>query len=195
MAEAPHKIDVPLQAYLLTFSTYGTRLPGSEKGWVDTQHCIPGTPRPGPDPRREIHWQSRLNEGSWILDHEDRLLTLRTILEVCGHRGWVVHAVHVRTNHVHTVTTGDVKPERMLSDFKAYATRAFRSQSGEIPRLRYLTDHGSTRYLWNEASVKAAIEYVLNGQGARMACYPRSEETEEGFAKGSLTLPARFQGF
>jgi hypothetical protein len=71
------------------------------------------------------------------------------------------------------VVSGEATPERMLSDFKAYATRALRRTLPESERRRYWTDHGSTRYLWNAGSLKAAIEYVLNGQGERMACYPK----------------------
>ena len=83
----------------------------------------------------------------------------------------------VAVPHVHAVIGGEGKPERMLCDFKAYATRALRSKAG-TRRRRYWADHGSTRYLWNEASVKAAIDYVLNGQGVKMACYPADAETE-----------------
>ena len=124
------------------------------------------------DLSRESHWRSRQNETPFLLDEEARHMTLRVILTVCSHRAWTAHAVHVRTTHIHAVIGGELAPERMLSDFKAYATRAFRRDKGEIQRRRYWTDHGSTRYLWNEASLRAAIEYVLNGQGARMASYP-----------------------
>jgi hypothetical protein len=86
------------------------------------------------------------------------------------------------------VVAGEAKPERMLSDFKAYATRAFRSQTGEIPRRRYWAHHGSTRYLWNQASLNAAFDYVRNRQGVRMACYPVRQEAEERFEKRPLTL-------
>jgi REP element-mobilizing transposase RayT len=166
-----HSITVSALAYLLTFSTYGTHLPGSEKGWVDAQHRMPGSPMLSPDPDRETYWRAHLSEAPWVLDGEARVLTLHAILGVCAYRRWTAHAVHIRTNHVHAVIAGEVAPERMLWDFKGYATRAFRS-TPRIIRRRYWTDHGSTRYLWNELSVKAAIEYVLNNQGDRMACYP-----------------------
>lgn len=169
---------MPPLAYLLTFSTYGTHLPGSEKGWVDAQHCIPGSPMRSHHPTRESYWRSRLNESPWILDHEERLIVLRTILEVCSHREWTPYGVQVRSTHVHGVITGNVKPERMLSDFKAYATRALRSAAAVPERRRYWADHGSTRYLWNETSLKAAIDYVLLGQGVRMAYYPDQPEEE-----------------
>jgi hypothetical protein len=158
-------------AYLLTFSTYGTHLPGSEKGWVDAQHCIPGSPMRPHDPDREVYWRSRLKECPYVLDQEERLVVLCAIREVCLHRKWTPYGVHVRTTHVHAVIGGEAKAERMLSDFKAYATRALRSLARNRERNRYWTTHGSTRYLWNQTSLAAAIEYVLDGQGAGMACY------------------------
>jgi hypothetical protein len=163
-------------AYLLTFSTYGTHLRGSEKGWIDLRHSTPGSPVLAPDPELEDYWQARLKESPFILNQEQRLLTLKAILGVCTHRGWMAHAIHVRTTHAHAVVSGEVKPERMLSDFKAYSTRAFRLRFGEVLRRHYWTHHGSTRYLWNQENVNAAIDYVLNGQGARMAYYPADSD-------------------
>lgn len=171
-----HPVGVPAVAYLLTFSTYGTHLPGSEKGWVDAQHCIPGSPMLPHNPKREAYWRSRLHKPPWILDRDARLIALRAILEVCRYREWMPYAIHVRSSHVHAVIGGTVKPERMLSDFKAYATRALRSAGGFSERRRYWADHGSTRYLWNQATLNTAIDYVLEGQGARMACYPDARE-------------------
>jgi hypothetical protein len=168
---------VPPLAYLLTFSTYGTHLPGSEKGWVDAQHRIPGSPARAADAGREAYWRSRLSETPLILDCATRLLVLQAVLSVCAHRGWTAHALHVRTNHVNAVVAGEVKPDRMLLDFKAYVTAL---RAGGITRRRYWAHNGSTRYLWNQTSLNAAIDYVLIGQGANMACYPAE--------KGSLTL-------
>jgi hypothetical protein len=49
----------------------------------------------------------------------------------------------------------------MLSDFKAYSTRAFRLSTMGQQRRHYWAVHGSTRYLWNEVNLKTAIQYVL----------------------------------
>ncbi len=59
----------------------------------------------------------------------------------------------------------------MMAAFKSYATRALRAKAN-YQRERFWADYGSTRYLWNEMSLKAAVEYVLNGQGMRMECFP-----------------------
>jgi hypothetical protein len=162
---------VPVRAYFLTFSAYGTHLPGAGNGSVDVKRRAFGTSLEIRDPRRESYWNSRLQETPWSLDQQARQVVLRAMLQVCSHRQWFAHAIHVRTTHVHAVAWGNEKPERMLTDFKAYSTRAIRSVT-EIPRSRYWAHHGSTRYLWNDLSLKAAVDYVLNAQGERMACYP-----------------------
>jgi REP element-mobilizing transposase RayT len=139
-----------------------------------------------PDPHLEAYWQSRLNEAPWVLDDDARRLMLQITLTVCERRQWTVYAVHVRTNHIHTVISANVTPERVLCDLKAYSTRAFRCRT-DSPRRRHWANHGSTRYLWNQASVNAAIDYVLNGQGVAMARYP-SCDVEKRSAEGALTL-------
>ncbi|MHC4474902.1 MAG: transposase [Planctomycetota bacterium] len=110
-----------------------------------------------------------LKNAPLILDHSDQQVVLQAILRVCKMRGWFAHAVHVRSNHVHIVVTGKNKPEKMMVDFKAYATRAIKSSGDKRTIMqRYWTRHGSTRYLWTEESLDAAVKYVRNGQGNTM---------------------------
>jgi hypothetical protein len=134
-------------AYLLTFSTYGTHLPGSEKGWVDVRHRMHGSPMLPSNPKREAYWQAYLNEAPWRIEPEAGWSVLNALRSVCAHRQWIAHAFHVRTTHVHAVIGGPTAAERMLSDLKAYATRALRRAYPELPRRRYWSHHGSTRYL------------------------------------------------
>lgn len=158
-------------AYMLTFSTYGTHLPGSEKGWVDAQHSRAGSPILPFNAERQAWWREHLKEKPWILNEQARQVRLEAIRSVCVHRELIPHAIHIRTTHVHAVISGGAAPERMLSDCKAYATRALRRELPQTKRRRYWTHHGSTRYLWNNVSLRAAIDYVLDGQGEKMACY------------------------
>ncbi len=130
----------------------------------------------GPNLSRQAWWRAHLNETPWTLDPEARRVTLETICSVCSHRQWIAHALHIRSNHVHAVIAGETAPERILSDCKAYATRAFRRAFPSVHRRRYWADHGSTRYLWNEVSLRAAIHYVLHAQGEQMACYPAGSD-------------------
>jgi hypothetical protein len=58
----------------------------------------------------------------------------------------------------------------MMLDFKAYATRAIRlNDEPQVAAIKYWTRHGSTKYLWTQQSIDAAIKYVRDGQGKMMA--------------------------
>jgi len=96
-------------------------------------------------------------------------VVLSAILQVCENRGWVAHAVHVRANHIHIVVTGAARPEKMMTDFKAYGTRSIKKCMGnESAMERYWTQHGSTKYLWTKQALVSAIGYVKNEQGQMM---------------------------
>lgn len=69
--------------------------------------------------------------------------------------------MNVRTNHAHAVVSATVNPEKIVNDFKAYATRRLRSE-GLIGLERKVWSRGaSTRYLWKPRHVLAAVDYVL----------------------------------
>ncbi len=51
-----------------------------------------------------------------------------------------------------------------MQQFKAWGTRALRDSSDLAGDESPWTRHGSTRYLWDEQSVEAAIEYVRDWQ-------------------------------
>jgi REP element-mobilizing transposase RayT len=112
-----------------------------------------------------------MKQPPYRLDQERREIVLRTIQQHCTQRHWQLRAVHVRSTHVHLVVGADEAPERILTEVKAYASRAL-SQAGieERTRKRW-AHHGSTRYLWQPQHVNAAIEYVVHEQGKPMAIW------------------------
>ena len=57
------------------------------------------------------------------------------------------------------------KPEAVLNAFKSYSTRELRKEKLIGMVQKPWARHGSTIYLWKEADVAKAIEYVLFGQG------------------------------
>jgi len=58
-----------------------------------------------------------------------------------------------------------------MNALKAYASRALNeAHVGPTDQKRWAR-HGSTRYLWNHEQISAAITYVLDKQGERMATY------------------------
>lgn len=158
-------------AYFITFTTYGTWLHGRAPGSVDRAHNRPGTPWLAADPGLEAACRARLRQQPYLLDEPRRRVVLRTIREVTAHRGWKLWAAHVRSNHVHVVVTAAVRPEKVMADLKAWASRRLREEFGEPADRDRWTQHGSTRWLNDEKSLSRAVAYVVDQQGESLAYY------------------------
>ncbi len=163
-AAAFYSTDRPL-GYLITFPTYGTWLHGDERGSVDRNHNIPGTPLLDPAPARQRGEAERLKHGPVLLDAPHRTVVHQAIVDVVQHRGWTLQALNVRTNHVHVVVSADQTPERVMNVLKSWATRRM-VEAGVLPAgQKAWARHGSTRYLWKPDQVEGACCYVVERQG------------------------------
>ena len=161
------------QTYLITFTCYGTRLHGDEKGAVDRHHNLPGSRSlPLDEPQLALEG-CLMREGRYNLDERRRAVVLASLREVCAYRGRELLAAHVRTSHAHAVVSAAASPEQVMNDFKAYASRSLnRAEPNELHRRRW-TRHGSTQYLWKRGDVASAIEYVVREQGWVLAVYEK----------------------
>ncbi len=159
-------------AYFITFACYGGTLHGNENGSVDRDHNLAGSRYLPLDVRREAAEAGNRRQQPYVLDKEHRDLVLKSIREVCSYRVWPLHAAHVRSTHVHVVLTATARPERVMRDLKAYASRMLNRQGCDHPRRLRWGRHGSSRYLWKREQVQSTVRYVLEGQGPPMATYP-----------------------
>ncbi|HEX8735818.1 MAG TPA: hypothetical protein VF721_10870, partial [Pyrinomonadaceae bacterium] len=96
--------DIPL-AYLITFRCYGTWLHGDERGSVNRfRHQYKSSYLPP-----EKHWietnNQRLKSEIVTLNAEQRICVEKAIRETCTIRRWILQAINVRTNHIHTVVS------------------------------------------------------------------------------------------
>jgi REP element-mobilizing transposase RayT len=155
-------------AYFLTWPTYGAWLPGDERGWVEYRN---GWRLPDPTVRREA--EARMTEDACVLDLEQRQLVEETIADHCRIRGWKLHAVNCRTNHLHVVVTAPVAPKQVQVQLKAWCTRRLkdlefrrRGIASDAPPMRqeWWAERGSRRWINDEDSLEAAILYVRDGQ-------------------------------
>ena len=105
-------------AYFLTWSTYGTWLPGDERGWIEYAHGWQF-----PDAARMLEAKARMTENACRLDREQRDVVERQIAETCKIRSWELHAVNCRSNHAHVVVTADQAPKIVRNQLKAWCTR------------------------------------------------------------------------
>ncbi|MBI4905545.1 MAG: transposase [Acidobacteria bacterium] len=157
--------------YFITFACYGSHLHGDESGSVDRRHNQPGGPLLEADPQRVSTERQSMSQAAYLLDRDSRVMVLAALRDVCLHRGWGLLAAHVRANHVHVVVEAEAPPERIMNDFKSYASRELnRLGRDEYDRKRWAR-HGSTRRLWKDQDVRDAIRYVVEEQGEPMAVF------------------------
>jgi hypothetical protein len=85
--------------------------------------------------------------------------------ETARYRGRVIDAVAILTNHIHLAfgTPGDPDPDKMLEDWKAYASRALNRLVGwtpPAPRPLWWERDGSKRICPTAANRAGAVRYV-----------------------------------
>jgi REP element-mobilizing transposase RayT len=153
-------------AYFLTWTGHGTRLHGDPRGSVDRIHNRVGTPLLPDDPDRVDEAVSLLAHEPFVLNNEGRAVVEQAIRDHCGQRGWVIHALNVRTTHVHLVIDcrGSHTPEAAMAQLKSWSTRRLIAANLAERGRRLWTHHGSTRWLNTPHSLAQAIEYVLHEQ-------------------------------
>ncbi len=152
--------------YLITIRTYGTWLHFDERGSMDRKHHNHyGEAKIKPNRAFVQQERTWLKHPPVTFSREQRLAVEDAIGEVCVERGYELHAVNARTNHVHMVVSTSVKPELVMNAFKAYATRKLRELRLLPPDIKPWSRHGSNPYLWTADDLAGAIDYVVNGQG------------------------------
>jgi hypothetical protein len=174
--------------WLLTWTTYGTWLPGDPRGFVsdirDSQgrsvrHNVPGTPFDADMPALEgAARRAMVGQSVWLGSAEAEILC-KQFQETAIFRGWTLFAVAIMRNHVHVVlgVPGDPEPERLLQDFKSYGSRALGKQGCKPAGARWWTRSGSKRKLPCYEAVCAASDCVTRQQAEPLvvwsACDPR----------------------
>ena len=116
-----------------------------------------------------------MRQEPYLLDPAGRGIVLGAIQRHCAQRGWHLLAAHVRSNHVHTIVEAAALPERIMNEFKSYASRDLNRVEGDTPDRKRWARHGSTRWLWSEEDVRDALQYVIEGQGEPMALFVAEE--------------------
>ncbi|KAA1258012.1 hypothetical protein LF1_05030 [Rubripirellula obstinata] len=145
--------------YFLTWTTYGTWLPGDDRGWRkrDEPESQP------PNALFRSMAEADMTEPAFILSVTDRATVKETIQKHCHIRGWPLHVANPRTNHVHVVVTAPgYKPETVRDQLKAWCTRNLKETYSD--REKFWTEGASRRYLNTEEELEAAIMYASEAQ-------------------------------
>jgi hypothetical protein len=87
-------------AFFSTWTTYGTWLPGDQRGWYRA-----GRGLQEPDAMRRLEAALLMTESALTLDAEQRRVVEKTIADHCMIRKWTLRGVNCRSNHVHVAVT------------------------------------------------------------------------------------------
>lgn len=108
----------------------------------------------------------RMKHARYTLTQEEAFILLDAIQEVCLCRGWGLTAAHIRSTHTHAVVDTAAPPQRVIGDFKAYASRRLNMVNDRA--IRWAAGGNAARLSSREA-IEAAANYVADQQGEPMA--------------------------
>jgi REP element-mobilizing transposase RayT len=144
---------------------------GDLEGSVDRSRNMYGAPLVKPNPRRLAAELDNMVQPPYVMDSGSRKSVLQAIIDRCQKSEWTLIAAHVRTNHVHVVVAAEERPEFLMTQLKAAASRRLNDAGFDDSSRRRWARHGSTRALFNRKTVEAAIRYVIEQQGEAMSVF------------------------
>ena len=156
--------------YFITFRAYGTWLHGDERGSVHKRQNGVNEPLLEHRPRLENYERHQMRGERVTFDAPQRRCVEEALREVATHRGWTIYALSVQTNHVHVVVGAECAPEKVMNDFKTYATRRLRERVLVPKQAPLWTHHGSTKHLHSQTTLVAACNYVAENQADLSDC-------------------------
>jgi len=138
--------------YMVTWTTYGSWLPGDERGYVEHGETMPGDPK-------ILRASQMLQKSPAVkLDSEQKAIVRLAIFDEAKRIGHTIEALAVCTNHIHLVALPcDKSLEAIVSRYKNISMFAL-CKNG--PARRIWTRGFDKRFCFDEKSLNQRIEYV-----------------------------------
>ncbi len=170
----PRSPDLTQGATLLTWTCYGTWLPGDPRGFVSRVpeeaehplHNLPGEPYDSDEPKLAAEATHRLNGEPVLLTKEHAKIVLGAVANACERHGIELLAVAVMHNHVHVLCQSEQHGSELLQILKGNSSREMGKTFELSTAPRWWTKSGSRRRIKKGADLTAAIDYVRSQGGA-----------------------------
>ena len=154
-----------------TWTTYGTWLPGDERGhvshtlqatgdWDQRVNSVGAPPASGHERTRELA-RSLMKHDAVMLNLEQAMQVAIALVDAVAKRGWRIGRAAIMANHVHVVTF-DTPPDGVaVRRILKGTTQAALTDRAGAPQ-RWWTAGGSDRYKNDDAAIENALRYVEN---------------------------------
>jgi len=141
-----------MTGYMMTWTTYGSWLPGDKRGYVKHGKTKPGYPK-------IMNASQSLQKSVTVaLNSRQKTIIRQAILQEAERIGHKIEAIAVCTNHIHLVARpSEESIESIVSRYKNVAMFALRKDG---PIRRIWTRGFDKRFCFNEKSLNQRIEYV-----------------------------------
>ncbi len=141
-----------MTGYMVTWTTYGSWLPGDKRGYIRQGKIMPG------DVKILKASKSLQKSATVTFNSEQKAIIRRAILQEAERIGHMIEALAVCTNHIHLVSRPCEKSiESIVSRYKNVAMFAL---CQDKPVRRIWTRGFDKRFCFNEKSLNQRIEYV-----------------------------------
>ncbi len=161
-------------ALLITWTCYGTWLPGDRRGFVSNavqpgrgwlpKLNTPGTPYRADEPAAYRLARQLQRRASVRLDVAEARRVATALRESAERRGWRILRAAVMAKHVHVVVAECPPDASVVRRALKGVSQAALNRLAGAPK-RWWTAGGSDRYLNDESSIDAAVAYVANQRG------------------------------
>jgi len=138
--------------YMVTWTTYGTWLPGDERGFVENGQILQG------DLKTLERNKKRQKSPIVKLNRREIKLVRQVILSEAERIGHEIKALTVCTNHVHLAARPNIKSiEDIIGRYKSITTHTLwkHGRKGRIWTIGY-----DKRFCFSEEELKQRIQYV-----------------------------------
>ncbi|MFH1919039.1 MAG: hypothetical protein ABIP48_04010, partial [Planctomycetota bacterium] len=159
---------------LITWTCYGTWLPGDKRGYVSDsfrpdgsripKENTPGTAYSDGDQYTRRLARQRQKWPTVYLNAEQAAVVVQRLVTSAVERDWRILRSAVMSNHVHVVVVDCPEDGPGVRRALKGPTQARLSEDARRPR-RWWTQGGSDRYLYGENAIQRAVNYVATQHG------------------------------
>ncbi len=153
--------------YHIIWTTYGTWLPGDNRGWLRSGIASVQLP----DPDYETSCRNRMKQAVVHLDRHQRDVVVATIHEHCKTKQWVLIAIAVCVNHIHSIIEAQCDGRIIRDQLKAWCSRRLSDLEGSTQlqarkagRRRWFAEGAYIRRIDSDEYLQVAVEYVTSQQ-------------------------------